>query len=748
MSDNLTRRDFLLYGGATIAGVTLGELGRRTLAAADARAAAWPSRGVETWATTVCRECAGGCGVRVRLMDGVPVKLEGNPLCPVARGKLCAKGQAAIESYYDPDRLVGPARRTARSGQPAWTRLTSTEAIALAAERLRQAIATPAGIVVLAADERGPLADAWTRFWRAANARLAWTPMPTAARLGPRLEVLTGAQGDPVFDLERATYVLSFGAPIVEDWLSGVWTQRSFGRFRRGSGHARGRLVQIDSRRSATARKADEWLAATVEQQVILAYGVASVLLRENRVDRAKLEPLAGNFDAFERQVTTYYTPDNVASATGVPVVTILRLARELASASRPLVAVNADAPAALADAVFTLDALVGAFDRPGGVFAKTGDPVLDRADAVEALRDVAAGRLRPKVLVFGDSSPLRALDAPADASAIAANCDFVISLSPYLDESAAIADFLLPVDVAIESWQAMLPATAVAADLVAVTRPAVPRRLETQDRAALLQSLGTAIGGSVEAACDWRSSEDVVGAELKRLARAARGTPYATTYETNWVRQLESGGWWASPADSEQEFVDRVLTVGGWIDPWFDPNQLTEALHAHGGLAFPIPESPPAVRDVAASPATSEEVALAADVVPAPVEPPRFPLKLFAFTPATVNPAGNLNQPALFELLGQPEGKPWRLWVELNPETAAQQDIANGAAVRITSAHASIDAVAVHVTGLPPETAALSFVPGGPTDGRWARLVGPDVRQLWGEDPASRPCAVRIARS
>ena len=139
MASILNRRDFLLYGGATVAGVTLGEAGRRWLARADERT--WASRppAEETWAVSVCRECPASCGVRVRLMDGMPVKLEGNPLCPIARGRLCAKGQAALESYFDPDRLVGPARRTGPRGANRWTRISWTEAIDEFAARLDRA---------------------------------------------------------------------------------------------------------------------------------------------------------------------------------------------------------------------------------------------------------------------------------------------------------------------------------------------------------------------------------------------------------------------------------------------------------------------------------------------------------------------------------------------------------------------------------------------------------------------------------
>src|SRR5512132_746687 len=139
MAIDLTRRDFLLFGGGAVAGGTLGEIGRRAMARADERAAASHGGAPERWASSVCRACPGACGLRVRLVNDVPVKLEGNPLCPISRGRLCAKGQAAIESYFDPDRLTGPARRTGTGRTGAWQRIEWDAAITLLASRLQPA---------------------------------------------------------------------------------------------------------------------------------------------------------------------------------------------------------------------------------------------------------------------------------------------------------------------------------------------------------------------------------------------------------------------------------------------------------------------------------------------------------------------------------------------------------------------------------------------------------------------------------
>ena len=59
------------------------------------------------------------------------------------------------------------------------------------------------------------------------------------------------------------------------------------------------------------------------------------------------------------------------------------------------------------------------------------------------------------------------------------------------------------------------------------------------------------------------------------------------------------------------------------------------------------------------------------------------WPVTVTAFTPAVVNLAGGPNQPVLFELLGQPDSAPWRVWAELGPETARQFGVEHGANVR-----------------------------------------------------------------
>ena len=231
---------------------------------------------------------------------------------------------------------------------------------------------------------------------------------------------------------------------------------------------------------------------------------------------------------------------------TGVPVVTVLRLARELAAATQPLVAVAGDAPAALVDAVLALNGLVGALDRPGGVFASTlaRRPPGDMNDATAVLERVRDGQLTPRLVVLRDASALRALGTATDVGAALDRAALVVSFSPYLDEAAAAADLILPAHTPLESWHALSPPSAVSTEAVACAKPAVAARLDTRDLFEVLGAVAEKAAGALTAIA-WKGSEQLVTAELERLSEIRRGSPYLESFETEWVRELESGGWW-----------------------------------------------------------------------------------------------------------------------------------------------------------------------------------------------------------
>ena len=64
--------------------------------------------GSAIWYASTCRECPAGCGVLAKNREGRIIKVEGNPLHPINQGRLCMRGQAALQGIYNPDRIKTP----------------------------------------------------------------------------------------------------------------------------------------------------------------------------------------------------------------------------------------------------------------------------------------------------------------------------------------------------------------------------------------------------------------------------------------------------------------------------------------------------------------------------------------------------------------------------------------------------------------------------------------------------------------
>ena len=127
-----TRRTFLkMTAAAGGAAAFLGSVAgfERLLAAqSEADGFSYPLLDPANQIYTVCLQCNTGCGIKVKLLDGVAAKIDGNPYSPMTmyphanydraatdmgatEGAICPKGQSGIQSVYDPYRIVSVLKR-------------------------------------------------------------------------------------------------------------------------------------------------------------------------------------------------------------------------------------------------------------------------------------------------------------------------------------------------------------------------------------------------------------------------------------------------------------------------------------------------------------------------------------------------------------------------------------------------------------------------------------------------------------
>ena len=99
----------------------------------------------DVWIPTQCHRCQAECGILAHRVNGVVVKLEGNPDTSIgSRGGLCPIGLSGLQLLYDPNRLKVPLRRTnPEKGigvDPKWKEISWDEALDEIAARLKKAM--------------------------------------------------------------------------------------------------------------------------------------------------------------------------------------------------------------------------------------------------------------------------------------------------------------------------------------------------------------------------------------------------------------------------------------------------------------------------------------------------------------------------------------------------------------------------------------------------------------------------------
>ena len=95
------------------------------------------SKGVQK-IPTFCDICFWKCGAIAYVKDGALWKIEGNPLDPLSRGRLCPRGTGGIGAHYDPDRLRTPLMRRRKRGDEEWIAVTWDEALNSIAEKMQK----------------------------------------------------------------------------------------------------------------------------------------------------------------------------------------------------------------------------------------------------------------------------------------------------------------------------------------------------------------------------------------------------------------------------------------------------------------------------------------------------------------------------------------------------------------------------------------------------------------------------------
>jgi molybdopterin-containing oxidoreductase family iron-sulfur binding subunit len=435
MSDDHTpsgvrRRDFLKILGVTgaasaVAGCSTGDVERLIpyLVQPDSVVP-----GVSQYYASTCRECAAACGVVAEVRDGRPIKLEGNPAHPLNRGALCARGQAALQGLYNPDRFPGPMVR--RNGS--LVRTTWQEALQLLQQRLGELAAggQATNALFINRHESGSF-PAFLDSWLAAFGmppHLSFDLLADHAVMQANQESF-GVPW-PSLDFGAARLIVSFGADFLDHWGASVPQQLDFADARAKLAGAP-RVIYLGARRSLTGLNADEWIPIRAGSELAVANALRTAL---------------GGGDA---------ALSDAAQRADVPVATLQRLAAEMRATRPSLVLAGANT----VDATEVALAVNGINQAAGnvGVTIKPSAPITgvagaaSTADLVSAVERMRAGQV--PMLFVRDVNPVFALPSGLKVAEALARVPFKVSFSLFPDETSLLADLVLPDQHALESW-------------------------------------------------------------------------------------------------------------------------------------------------------------------------------------------------------------------------------------------------------------------------------------------------------
>jgi len=577
-----------------------------------------PQRGEITKAPSICTLCDGGCGIQARLVDNKrAILIEGTPSHPVNRGGVCALGAAGLQFVYASYRISQPLKQTKKRGETAGFQPVSwDEALKEIGGKLNRLHTenranSLAGII---SNRPSSMAELWTQFFKSCGSPNLFRMPDHSDSLVLASSLMTGRASAPVFALERASYVLSFGASLLEGRDSFPRNQSAYAQWRQ---QGSGKLIQIESHCSLTAAKADRWIAAAPGSEAALALAIAHVLIKDKAYDADFMSNAVFGFEdwadvqgkarkGFKSYVLEACAPEQMAGITGVDPAMIREIAKEFAAHKNALViwgSGSASHPNNIYHdlAFMALNILKGNFKADGLMMIQPAIPLapmpevqldasaqlslqkprLDLAQAKNTLMAgnavypfldaVVKGGIYPIEMLWVDEcNPAHSLLEPQIFETALTKISTLVSFSSYMDETAQMADWILPAPTALERYDDVMGIPGAPFAYYAISAPVLPAPAGNRHAGDVVLSLAKAVGGNVQGSLPWPDFQSFLKARVAGLAESAKGA-VAESADIQ-LGKLKPGESPKTNFTSGDKLWEKLVAGACWYDAPVDP--------------------------------------------------------------------------------------------------------------------------------------------------------------------------------
>jgi anaerobic selenocysteine-containing dehydrogenase len=180
------------------------------------------------------------------------------------------------------------------------------------------------------------------------------------------------------------------------------------------------------------------------------------------------------------------------------------------------------------------------------------------------------------KVLLLHSANPVFELPAASGFADALANVSLVVSFSSALDETAILADLVLPDHSNLESWGYHVPFLADRS-IVSGLQPAMRPLYDTRSTVDVLLAVAQELGGQASQALPWPNEVDF----LKDVTGAWRDDGVAE--DDFWAAWRQRGGWWADGEEKRSPVLSAKLDKPLPLNyPIFEGDSTTFPLNLH----------------------------------------------------------------------------------------------------------------------------------------------------------------------
>ncbi len=493
------RRDFLKYFGFSVTAVALAACYKTPVRHAVPYLVKPEdvTPGVANYYRSTCGGCSASCGVEVKVREGRPIKIDGNPDSVISRGGTCAVGQASILSLYDNERLANPLVNGSENSD--WSALDAE-----ISSKLKSISSANGKIVIVSNSIHSPSTlkaiDAFKSAYPTTE-HVMYDAVSYSGMLDANLSDF-GKRVLPTYRFDKAKVVVSFAADFLGTWISPVEFTKGYSIHRIPTVEGgMSKHIQFESSLSMTGTNADYRFPMRASQELLYVSSLYNAIAQSTgakQIPVVQQGELAGN--------------------------AIKKSAEALLAAKGNSIVVSGSNDTNVQKIVNAINVLLGNYGTTLDLTNYSKQFQGNDTSMSSVLTGLNAGSI--KAVIFYNANPVYNNNKESWTAAIK-KAEVSISFASSKDETASVCQYVCPDSHYLESWNDAEPQSGV----YHLTQPTIGHVFNTrQAQWSLL-----AFAGSVPAV-----EKDPFAAK-GIFSQKFKASPYYLFIRNNWSATLSS---------------------------------------------------------------------------------------------------------------------------------------------------------------------------------------------------------------